>query len=99
AIFLAKKGLTVEGVDLSEVAIRKAKRLARENRVGITGILEDLTSYVIPPDCYSVILNFDYLQRNLIPQIKQGLKKGGLVIYENYTVEQLSNPGGKHIRR
>lgn len=99
AVYLAKKGFSVEGVDISEVAIRKAKRLARENRVSITTISADLTRYTIKPDYYEVIVNINYLQRSLIPQIKKGLKKGGIVVYENHTVDQLKNAAGQNMRR
>lgn len=99
AVFLAQKGLTVEGVDISEVALRKAKRLAREHRVAMTPILADLNSYSIKPDTYNVILNFDYLQRSLIAQIKRGLKKKGIIVYENYTEDQLLHPKSQSIRR
>ncbi|MGK5090152.1 class I SAM-dependent methyltransferase [Bdellovibrionota bacterium FG-2] len=99
AVFLAKRGFQVDGVDLSDVALKKAKRLARENKVSINTINADLTHYVIRPDSYEVILNIDYLQRSLIAQIKRGLKRKGVVVYENYTVEQLQNPEGKTLRR
>ena len=97
AVYLAKKGFNVEGVDYSEVGLRKAKRLARENHVSITTINADLNTYVVKPDHYEVILNIDYLQRNLIPQIKRGLRKGGIVVFENYTVDQLKNGQGQSI--
>ena len=99
AVFLAKKGFNVEGVDFSEVAIRKAKRLARENLVSITPVIADLTNYRIKPDYYNVILNFDFLRRDLVTQIKKGLKKRGIIVYENYTLNQLDNLKGQHIRR
>jgi hypothetical protein len=38
-----------------------------------------------------VIVNIDYLQKSLIPQIKRGLKHGGIVVYENWTVDQIAN--------
>jgi SAM-dependent methyltransferase len=99
AVFLAKKGFEVDGVDLSEVALKKARRLARENRVNINTIEADLNTYTIKPETYDVILNIDYLQRSLIPQIKRGLRHGGVVVYENYTVKQLENTGGKALQR
>ncbi len=99
AVFLAKKGFNMDGVDISEVALRKAKRLARENHVSINTINADLTSYTIKPETYDVIVNIDYLQRSLIPQIKKGLKHKGVVIYQNYTVDQMANAKGKHMRR
>jgi tellurite methyltransferase len=99
AVFLAKKGFVVDGVDLSEVAIRKAKRLAHESKVEIVTINADLNTYQIKPETYEVILNIQYLQRSLIPQIKRGLKRGGVVVFENQTVDQLKLPGSSGIRR
>jgi tellurite methyltransferase len=101
AVFLAKKGFTVDGVDISEVALRKAKKLASKNGVGnsTTTIIADLTHYTIKPETYSVIINFDYVQRNLIPEIKKGLKRGGIVVYESFTVDQLSHSKNQYIRR
>jgi tellurite methyltransferase len=99
AVYLAKKGFQVEGVDYSEVAIRKAKRLARENHVSINSINADLNHYQIKPDHYDVIVNIDYLQRNLIPQIRRGLKRGGVVVFENATLEQLKNPNRQELSR
>jgi tellurite methyltransferase len=99
AVYLAKKGFTVDGVDISEVGLKKTRRLARDNHVMINTIDEDLNTYQIKPESYDVILNIDYLQRSLIPEIKKGLKHGGVVVYENYTVKQLENTGGKQIPR
>ncbi|MGZ3710009.1 MAG: class I SAM-dependent methyltransferase [Bdellovibrionota bacterium] len=99
AVFLAKKGFNVDGVDLSEVALKKARQLARQNRTFVNTINADLTTYSIKPESYDVILNIDYLQRSLIPQIKRGLKHGGIVIFENETVEQVKNvPDQKLVR-
>jgi SAM-dependent methyltransferase len=95
AVFLAKKGFSVEGVDISEVAMRKARRLAKENRVSLTTINSDLRTYQIKPESYQVILSIDFLQRSLFPQIKNGLKKGGVAVIENGSIEQLKNPSGK----
>lgn len=99
AVFLAKKGFVVDGVDISEVAIRKAKRLAKENKVQITTINADLNTYQIKPETYEVILNIQYLQRSLIPQIKRGLKRGGVIVFENQTTEQLNLPGSSGLTR
>jgi tellurite methyltransferase len=99
AVYLAKKGSIVDGVDISEVALRKAKRLARENHVSINTVNADLATYTIKPESYDVILDIDYLQRSLIPEIKRGLKHKGVVVFENRTVEQLTDTPQVHIRR
>lgn len=99
AVFLARQGFEVDGVDISEVAIRKAKRLARENSVTVNAINADLTHYQIKPNSYDVIINIQYLQRSLIPQIKRGLKKGGVVVFENHSVDQQQNALGQRLIR
>ena len=95
AVFLAKKGFKVDGVDISDAALRKARRLAREQNVSIQTINADLRTYQIKPNSYDVIINIQFLERKLFPQIKKGLKSGGVVMIENDTEEQLKNPSGK----
>ena len=85
AVFMAKKGYQVEGVDISEAAIRRAKRLARENKVRIKTIVADLASYQIRPDTYDVILSIFYLDRKLLTSMKKGLRRGGVIVFENHT--------------
>ena len=87
AVFLAKNGFDVDGCDISETAIKKAQELAKENSVNINAFVADLETYKLPENTYDVIACFYYLQRDLIPQIKQALKPGGMIIYETYTIE------------
>ena len=35
-----------------------------------------------------MIVCFNYLQHSLIPQIKDGLRKGGIIVYETFIVDQ-----------
>lgn len=99
AVYLAKKGFQVEGVDISDVGIRKAQKLAAENGVKIKAVNADLNKYRIQPNSYAVILNFYYLQRSLFPQIVAGLKKGGVLVFETNTMEHLKNPAGKDFEK
>ena len=87
AVFLAKNGFDVDGCDISEIAIRKAQELAKENNVKIHAFVEDLETYKLPKEAYDVIACFYYLQRDLVPQMKEALKPGGMIIYETYTIE------------
>lgn len=87
AVFLAKNGFAVDGCDISETAVKKAKELAREHNVSIHAFVADLETSKLPKDTYDVIACFYYLQRDLIPQMKEALKPGGMIIYETYTIE------------
>ncbi len=89
AVFLAKMGFDVEGCDISEIAVRKAQELAKENNVKIHAFVADLETYQLPKNTYDIVVCFYYLQRSLIPQIKDALRPGGVVVYETYTIENL----------
>ncbi|MFQ5965507.1 MAG: class I SAM-dependent methyltransferase [Candidatus Scalinduaceae bacterium] len=89
AVFLARNGFDVDGCDISEIAIEKSKLLARENKVKLNALVVDLEKYKIPTRKYDLITCIYYTQRNLIPQIKDGLKMGGMVLFETYTIDQL----------
>jgi tellurite methyltransferase len=89
AVFLAKSGFDVEGVDISEEAVIYARNFARQKKVTIKAEVADLESgYKITPDYYDGIICFNYLQRSLIEDIKKGLKNGGVIIYETYIIDQ-----------
>jgi len=88
AIFLAEHGFQVEAVDISPVAISRARKLARAKGVRIKAMAADLDAYRLLPGRYDLVLNFYFLDRRLIPRIKKGLKKGGMVVFETYTAEQ-----------
>jgi len=89
AVYLAKKGFDVEGVDISPQAVRSALGQAREAGVTLNARVADLEiDYRIEKSAYDVIICFNYLQRSLITQIKDGLRVGGIVVYETFTVDQ-----------
>jgi len=89
AVYLAKKGFDVEGVDISPQAVRGALDQAREAGVNLKARVADLEiDYHIEKSAYDVIICFNYLQRSLITQIKDGLRVGGIVVYETFTVDQ-----------
>lgn len=89
AIYLAKMGFDVEGVDVSPEAVNTALESARKAGVAIKTQVVDLEGdYLIPKDTYEVIMCFNYLQRSLVPQIIGGLRKGGIVVYETFIVDQ-----------
>jgi len=88
AVFLAENGFEVEAVDISPVAISWARKLARARGVKIKAMAADLDTYRFPTERYDLILDFYFLDRRLIPRIKKGLKKGGMVVFETYTAEQ-----------
>lgn len=90
-IFLATKNLPVICCDISEEALSRAKKLAAVNQAKLKFWQLDLEVEGInplPEDFFGGILVFRYLHRPLIPCIKKALKKGGILIYETFTIGQ-----------
>lgn len=88
AIFLAENGYVVDGIDSSEVAVEKVRSFAQRESLPINAKQADLTNYQIVENTYDVILNFYFLERSLFPHIMKGLKQGGMLLFETYTIEQ-----------
>jgi tellurite methyltransferase len=88
AIFLAERGFKVVGIDISPVALKTARRIAEEKSLAIDWQEADLERIELPKNHYDLVLNFDYLQRSLVSQIKQTLKPQGWVIFETYLIDQ-----------
>lgn len=94
AVFLASQGFCVTGVERSTTAIDKARTLAAEGGVTIECIQADLENYLLPAECYEIVICFYYLDRKLFPAIVRALVPGGWLVYETYTREQLRHPSG-----
>jgi tellurite methyltransferase len=89
AVYLASRGFEVEGIDISTEAVRTALESARKAGVTIKAEVADLQGrYSIKKEHYDVIICFNYLQRLLIPSIKDGVRRGGVVVYETFIVDQ-----------
>ena len=89
AVYLAKMGFDVAGVDISLDAVNNALQLSHRMGVTIKADVADLEGgYSIEKDVYDVIICFRYLQRSLIPHIKAVLLNGGMVVYETFLVDQ-----------
>ncbi len=88
AVFLAQKGHNVTGIDISSVAIDKAKKLSKELGVKIKTIEASLDTYKIEKESLDVIVCFYYLDRKLIKKMKEWLKPEGLIIFEAHHIRE-----------
>ncbi len=85
AVFLAGQGFVVDAVDISDAGLA----LFAGRHPGIRSVCADLDTYELPSQRYDLIVNTLYLNRRLFPQISEGLKPGGLLIFESL----LERPG------
>ena len=90
AIYLATRGFDVDGVDVDADTVARARARARRLQApirAVVGNVEDGT-YIVPLEAYDVVVVFNYLHRPLFNDIRDGLKPGGVVVYQTYTTEQ-----------
>ncbi len=84
AIYLASRGFDVDGVDSDPSAVKRARSAARRLGVpirGVVGNVEDGT-YIIPVEAYDVVAVFDYVHRPLFTDIREGLRPGGVAVFQ-----------------
>ena len=90
ALWLASQGYTVDALDISLAALRKAR--AEQVRRGVQNvhfIVADLDHFPLPRTAYDLVVVFRFLDRRLFPAIRQHTRPGGLVIYETFNLRQL----------
>jgi len=98
ALFLAKKGFDVTGVDISETAIKKFLKLAKKFKVKVKGIVADISKFEFDKN-YDIIISIATLHflskkniKLLIKKIKEHTNKNGPNLITVFTVE---DPGYK----
>jgi SAM-dependent methyltransferase len=84
AVYLAKHGLKVFGIDISEVALRLANRRAKKMDLAIELVVADLSYPWLPSEFFDVITNFHFLERATIPVYRQALKRGGFILFDTF---------------
>lgn len=90
AVFLATRGFDVDGVDVDPEVVAQARCTARRFHApirAVVGNVEDGT-YILPMESYDVIVVFNFLHRPLFRDVIDGLKPGGVVVYQTYLEDQ-----------
>lgn len=89
SVFLAQRGLTVIAVDSSLDGLRQGRELASRRNVQATWVCANLERFRLPTSAFDVIVCFSYREPTLYPAIRAALRKGGLLFYETFTLDQL----------
>jgi 2-polyprenyl-3-methyl-5-hydroxy-6-metoxy-1,4-benzoquinol methylase len=87
ALYLASQGFEVEGLEKNEKAIASCLAAAESRGLKLIARTVDLEQYQLSRARYDLVTCFYYLQRSLIPQIREALKPGGMVVYETFLID------------
>lgn len=100
SVYLATRGLRVTAMDVSEVGVDKARRLAAQRGVDLDLRVADITAWEWTPEAYdavvAVFIQFlDPRQRAAVfAGLQQTLRPGGVLLLHGYRPEQIQHGTG-----
>lgn len=84
ALFLAEHGYDVDAIDVAPAALEEARSRADERGVDVEWLAADLNEFAFPADEYDVITISYYVNFDRLPDIKEALAPGGVLLYEHH---------------
>jgi tellurite methyltransferase len=97
AIFLAQQGLETHAWDISQAAIEKLLSYCQSNfegsSISITTEVRDIEAHTPEKSTFDVICVSYYLQRSLTKDIIAALKPNGLLFYQTFVEEKVTDSG------
>ncbi len=99
ALFLARLGFHVTGVDASRVGMEKTRALAEKNGLHVHTVVTDLADYDLGTSRWDAIVSIwchtePKLRARLHRAVVGALKPGGVFLLEAYTPKQLEHQTG-----
>ncbi|MBL6990910.1 MAG: class I SAM-dependent methyltransferase [Bacteriovoracaceae bacterium] len=89
AVFLARNGYRVVGIDANPSYVKKAKFLAREFGVRFESIATStVESFAAESASFDAIICINYIDRNINNKLDRWLRPGGILIIESFTDNQ-----------
>jgi len=85
---LARLGLSVVAADYSIEAMLGVGRVARAQSAPIWPVVADLGSFVLRDNTFDLIINVNFLARELFPRFIRALKRGGMLLADTFSIDQ-----------
>ncbi len=99
ARLLASRGLEVYAWDSAAAAIDRLQALAAAEAVHVHAAVRDVVLQPPEPEQFDIIVVGYFLERSLVPAIIAGLRPGGLLYYQSWTVEATDSEYGPRQRQ
>lgn len=100
SVWLAEQGLSVTALEISPVALEKARKLAAHRQVAVDFVLGDALAWDWPTDAFDLVLAV-FIQFTapaervrLFADMQNAVKPGGLLLLHGYTPKQLEYKTG-----
>lgn len=93
AIFLSQHGLQTHAWDISQAAIEKLLAYCSEHSISMMADERDVETNPPEQNTFDVICVSYYLERNICNDIMAALKPNGLLFYQTFVEEKVSDSG------
>ena len=93
ALFLAKHGLNTTAWDISEEAISNLQNASKGSEIQLNTEVRDIETNPPSKESFDVICVSYFLDRNIISNIISALRLNGLLFYQTFIHEKVSDTG------
>ena len=93
ALYLAARGFAARAWDISPVAIKALSERARRNGLPLVAQQRDVSTHPPEPESFDIIVVSRFLDRNIAPAICAALRQRGLLFYQTFIREKVSDTG------
>jgi 2-polyprenyl-3-methyl-5-hydroxy-6-metoxy-1,4-benzoquinol methylase len=93
AILLAQQGLEVDAWDIADVPVAALQDVALKQQLSIQAKERDVEAHPPQPATFDVIVVSYFLDRDIIPALIQALKPDGLIYYQTFIQQRVSDRG------
>lgn len=98
ALYLAERGYTVDAVDISSVALDRARTSARERGLSVNWMEMDLEATLPTDSHYDLIVMVRYTHPTLVAELVGLLKDGGYLLCEEHLLTKREVVGPTNAR-
>jgi tellurite methyltransferase len=88
SLLLAREGFRVVAIDYSEAAMRTLQSIARAEKLSVSPLVADLSSFPRARGRFDTILNVNFLDRTLVPHLVDALRPGGALLFDTFLIDQ-----------
>jgi tellurite methyltransferase len=88
SLVLARAGIRVAALDYSETGLRSLLNSARPQGLPIWPVVADAMNFPLGRERYDLIVNVNFLERELFAAFKTALRAGGMLLVDTFLVDQ-----------
>jgi tellurite methyltransferase len=92
-MLLAQQGLHVDAWDIADVPVSALQDIALKRQLSIQAELRDVETHPPEPETFDVIVVSYFLQRDIVAEMIDAVKAGGLIYYQTFTRQRVSDRG------